>query len=73
MYDINVINEEFKKNKNFLESYYLLRNDYDIKFENLTMSENNKIPAFFEDIDYFLSIFSNIEEENLIKFFDDIL
>ena len=46
-----------------------MRNDYDITF-NLESNENP--PKFFDDMDYFTSLFTDINEETLEKFLEEI-
>ena len=82
IFNNDVICEELEMNKNFWNSVYESRKDWDIVYEEIPIDDGGpsndntgnspKIPKFFEDTENFLSLFSNIEEDNLNEFLDDI-
>jgi hypothetical protein len=60
--------DELNRGKTFWESLYEIRNDTDITSE----TSAQEIPKFFKDLEYFLNIFANFEEEEMVSFLDEI-
>jgi uncharacterized cysteine cluster protein YcgN (CxxCxxCC family) len=64
--------EELGRGKGFWESLYELRNDFDLTYERVTEGINSEIPKFFEDPEHALTLFSNIDEESMTNFLEEI-
>jgi hypothetical protein len=64
--------EELGRGKGFWESLYELRNDFDLTYERVTEGINSEIPKFFEDPEHALTLFSNIDEDSMTNFLEEI-
>ena len=68
IYNQEIICEDFKLNKTFWESLFIMRKDWDITYQ---LNKNNT-PKFYSDLDYLMSTLSNFDEENLNEFLEEI-
>ena len=63
--------EEYKRDKGFFESLFLDRGDTEVKFQdNPEFSKN--LPAYFDDGDYVISLFSQFNKEEIENFLNNI-
>jgi hypothetical protein len=68
LFDINNVCDELDRGKNFWESLYEFRKDYDISCDNVIMD----IPDYYEDLEYFNNIFIKFDENSIKELMEQV-